>query len=81
MLTQDFILPTNGDWLALPLTSTFTVMNNVSNLSLHIRFGVSSTSLGFMIEPGDTMIAEETIYIRPPSVILGQFINTITVSR
>ena len=30
MLTQDFILPTNGDWLALPLTSTFTVMNNVS---------------------------------------------------
>ena len=65
MTTEDVVLQTNGNWTAIPLTTTATVLYNCAGVDIMLRFGIGSTSNGFKLKPCATMVIDETIYVRP----------------
>ena len=79
MLTEDFSLPSNGDWLVVPLTSSSTVIHNSSGVSVYIRTGALSSSKGLSLNPNEKLIVEETIYVRATSMTGSE--PTIVVMR
>ena len=79
MLTEDLQLPTDGDWLVIPLISAYTVVANTSHWDVLVRTGASSSSNGFTISPNEKAIFDETIYIR--ASVLTDNLPKITVMR
>jgi len=64
MLTEDLNLPVDGSWIAVVPITTDIVVHNASNRECLIRFGALSTSYGMPFEDGETIMADETVYIR-----------------
>ena len=79
MITEDFELPTNGDWLVIPLTSSQTLVSNTGGTEVSIRFGSSSQSLGFPLKASEKVVVDETIYLKT-SHFTG-FTSKIAVTR
>lgn len=79
MLTEDFSLPSNGDWLVVPLTSAQTVLHNSSGVSVYIRTGALSSSKGISLLPNEKVLVDETVYARATSVTGSE--PTIVVMR
>ena len=77
-LTEDFALPVNGDWLVIPFTSAQTSVSNMSGVDVYIRLGALSSSSGFILNPSNTIIADETVYVRATSVTGNQPIVVVT---
>ena len=67
MVTEDLALPDNGGWLVVPLTSSQTIVHNSSGVSVFIRTGALSNSIGISLRPDEKVIVDETIYIRATS--------------
>lgn len=67
-LTEDFSLPVDGSWLVVPYISTQTSVANTSGVDVFIRLGASSASQGFPLRPSETVLIDETVYIRATSV-------------
>ena len=78
MITEDFELPTNGDWLVIPLTSSQTLVSNTGGTEVSIRFG-SSHSIGFPLKASEKVVVDETIYVKS-SQFTG-FSSNIAVTR
>lgn len=72
MLTEDFSLPSNGDWLVIPKTSTQTSLSNTSGVDIFVRIGASSSSGGFIIQPSNMVVVDESLYAR------ARFVSTNT---
>ncbi len=64
MFTEDFYPPVDGTWLVLPLTSSQTSISNVGGTRLAMRFGALSTSEGFFFNEGDTVVVDQTVYLK-----------------
>lgn len=64
MLTEDFYPPLDGTWLVVPLISAQTTVSNVGGTRLAIRFGALSSSEGFLLHENETMVVDETLYIK-----------------
>ena len=64
MITEDFRVPTDGSWLGLPMISDHTIVHNGTHSEIYARFGSSSESYGIKIAEGDTIIVDETVYVR-----------------
>lgn len=64
MTTEDLLLPSDGSWLFIPLTTSSTMVFNNHGDDLLIRFGSTSTSSGFRLSPMDTIVCSESIYVR-----------------
>lgn len=67
-LTEDFNLPTDGSWLVIPFISAQTTIANMSGVDAYLRLGATSSSQGFILSPSQTVIIDETAYIRATSV-------------
>ena len=67
-LTEDFSLPVDGSWLVIPLTSAQTSVSNMSGVDVYIRLGALSSSSGFILNPSQTILTDETVYVRATSV-------------
>ena len=64
MLTEDIRLPEDGSWLAIePLTDQVIIHNDTGRECL-VRFGAASTSTGMPLVPDETLMVDETVYIR-----------------
>ena len=79
MITEDFELPSNGDWLVLPLTSSQTLVSNTGGTEVFIRFGSASTSIGFPLKASEKVVVDETIYVKS-SQFTG-FTSKVAVTR
>jgi len=64
MTTEDFELPTTGEWLVVPLTGTQVIVQNAGITPVKIRLGAGSNSSGMILEPKETVATSETVYIR-----------------
>ena len=71
-LTEDFALPIDGSWLVVPLTSSQTSVSNMSGVDVYVRLGALSSSSGFILNPSQTILTDETVYIRATSVTGNQ---------
>lgn len=67
MVTEDLTLPINGDWLVVPLISSQTIVHNSSGVSVFIRTGALSNSIGVSLLTDEKVIVDETIYVRATS--------------
>jgi len=81
MTTEDIALPSDSNWLAIPLTSDQTVIYNGSSLALYYRLGSTSTSYGMLFGKQETVIADETVYIRKQSNSYIDTLAKVTVTR
>lgn len=79
MITEDFSLPSNGDWLVVPLISAQTVLHNSSGVSVYIRTGALSSSKGISLLPNEKVLVDETVYARATSTTGSE--PTIVVMR
>lgn len=79
MITEDFSLPSNGDWLVVPLISAQTVLHNSSGVSVYIRTGALSSSKGISLLPNEKVLVDETVYARATSATGSE--PTIVVMR
>lgn len=79
MLTEDLPLPTNGDWLVVPLTSEITIIENTGLWDVYMRTGTLSTSSGFTVSPKEKYIMDETVYLR--ASVLTDNTPKVTVAR
>ena len=78
MRTEDFTVANGNDWLVIPLTSTMTVVCNIGETKLAFRVGNDSTSRGLILNPSETVILDETVYLR---IYEGVFIGAGAYSK
>lgn len=78
--TTDITIDFNDGWMAIPCTGTVVHIVRVARAEVVCRVGIASTSAGFLLKEGDTLKAEETVYVRP-LVYSGSDIATITVVK
>ena len=71
-LTEDFSLPADGSWLVVPFTSAQTSVSNMSGVDVYIRLGALSSSIGMVLNPSQTILTDETVYIRATSMTGNQ---------
>ena len=64
MTTEDIRLPEDGSWLELAPVDTDIIIHNDTGRECLVRFGAASTSSGMPLVPDETLIADETVYIR-----------------
>jgi hypothetical protein len=67
LLTEDITLPTDGQWLAVVATGATVIISEIRGApksKMLFRFGISSTSKGTVLQVGDSLAAEETIYVK-----------------
>jgi hypothetical protein len=81
MTTEDITLPSDNNWLAIPLTSEQTIIYNGSSLALYVRLGSGSTSNGMLFNKQETMVVDETVYIRRQSSSYIDTVAKVTVTR
>ena len=79
MTTEDFELPTTGEWLVVPLTGTQVIVQNAGQTPVKIRLGASSSSSGMVLEPKETVATSETVYVR--AVRLDKASYRVVVTR
>lgn len=65
MTTEDIPLQMDGSWLGIPLTSEQTILFNGSGMECYVRFGATSSSYGMLFANEQTLVVDETVYIRP----------------
>ena len=65
MITSTIILDRADDsWRSIVNTGEFMVLAGQTS-SFRLRFGISSDSEGMIINPGESLRVEETVYVRP----------------
>jgi hypothetical protein len=67
MLTEDIALQQDGSWIGIPLISEQTIVYNGSGMDCYVRFGAASSSYGMLLASEQTIVVDETVYIRPKS--------------
>lgn len=81
MLTEDILLPEDGSWIAIvPLGNDSFIQNDYTQDCL-IRFGALSTSYGSVFQSGDTIIVNETVYVRARNGIKPDTVGSLKVTR
>lgn len=80
MVQQDINLET-GVWNTIACTGTVLHILAVNNCDISVRFGANSTSQGFEMHPGDTMSANETVYVKVKREYLKNIPYMISVAR
>lgn len=80
MTTEDIPLQMDGSWLGIPLTSEQTILFNGSGMECYVRFGAGSTSFGMKLADEQTLVVDETVYVRPKNPIAGMQ-GSIRVTR
>lgn len=78
--TTDIDLDFDNGWLAIPCTGSVVHIVRIAKANIECRIGIASTSSGFVLKEGDTLKAEETIYVRPQLYNVGR-IARITVVK
>ena len=65
MVTETVVLDRDDDtWRSIVCTGNFLVIAGMTG-SIRVRFGITSTSEGILLEPGSSLQAAETIYVQP----------------
>lgn len=64
MVTESIIIDRAEGWRSLTMTGTVIHIASVIDNRVRVRLGISSTSEGFILNVGDTMSANETIYVK-----------------
>lgn len=64
MTTEDITVPQDGSWLGIPSLGGSTIIFNNTNKILIVRLGVTSVSEGMRLRPEQTMMFDETIYVK-----------------
>lgn len=80
MIQEDISLDT-GVWNTISCTGSALYILVVSNCDIAVRFGATSTSQGFEMHPGDTLSANETVYVKVKKEYLKNLPYMITVAR
>ena len=62
--TTDLTISGIDGWTAIVLTGTVINVTRITNANIEVKFGISSTSRGFVVNSGSTLKAEETFYAR-----------------
>jgi len=78
MTSEDILLPSNDDWVALVLTGTVIHIVEVEGSALWFRFGISSTSKGAKLDVGESLSVDETIYVKPLNKARNDVFITVT---
>ena len=65
MTTADMAIPQDGSWLGIPTLGGSTILYNASTQHLLVRLGSTSTSYGMKLFPDQTMMFDETVYVKP----------------
>lgn len=63
MVTQNIQVDRVDGWRSITCTGTVVHIAAVINSSIRVRLGIGSTSDGFVMEPGDSLSVNETLYV------------------
>lgn len=64
MLSEDIVIAANGVWVEIPLTSAMSIIHNKGVHDIMMRMGAASTSDGMIVSVGQTVVVDETCYVR-----------------
>lgn len=78
MTTEDITITHTEGWRAFVLVGSKLLISIVSGNGVYCRFGISSTSEGFKLYAGDTMVCDETIYVKDINTLASNTRLTIT---
>jgi len=68
MVTETIVLDhEDGTWRSITNTTNGLTIADISH-PIKVRFGISSTSDGIPLAPGDVLVAEETVYVQQLNV-------------
>ena len=82
MVTETIVLDRmDGSWRSVVNTGSYLVLAGMTG-KIRLRYGISSTSEGMLIDVDDVIIADETVYIQPINQKIkgGQYI-TVYVTK
>ena len=80
MTTSDILLERTDGWRSVTCTGTVIHLKGIYNMEIAVRFGISSTSSGFILKAGDELSANETVYIKLLSSINNEN-GSLTVTK
>ena len=78
MITDDITIDHTEGWRAFVLIGAKLLISIVSGNGVYCRFGITSTSEGFKLYAGDTMVCDETIYVKDINSLASNTKLTIT---
>lgn len=64
MITEHVVLNHAEGWRSITCTGTVVHIASVAYDRIRVRLGITSTGDGFIMEPGDTLKANETVYVK-----------------
>ena len=69
MVTETVVLDrADNSWRSIVNTGDYMVLAG-HNGPFRLRFGVNSTSEGMIVEKGESLKVEETVYVRPVTIV------------
>ena len=78
MTTEDITITHTEGWRAFVMTGTKIIVSVIRGNGILYRFGITSTSAGSLLKPEDTVLCDETIYIKDISGLANNSVITIT---
>ena len=81
MVTSDIVVLSSDGWVPITCTGTVVHILSVKNSDLNVKFGSSGSSDGLTLNPGDTLSASETIYVKSRKPYLASTPAVVTVSK
>lgn len=82
MTSVDINIPNDGSYHHVELTGTSMIVYNMSGTNVYFRYGAISTSAGMILEPQQSIMTDEDIYVKvsdQPTLNNQQF--TLVVSQ
>lgn len=64
MTTEHIAVDRDDGWRSIVCTGTVVHIASVVNNRIRVRLGIASVSDGFVMDAGDTLSANETIYVK-----------------
>ena len=71
MISTDFLIPLDGNYHQIELTSSSMIVYNTTGVRIKFRYGALSNSIGMILEPQQFISVSETIYIQAPTDYRG----------
>lgn len=80
MLSEDIVIISDGVWVTVPLITAKSIIYNKGPQEVTVRMGAASASGGIIIPIGQTVIVDETCYVRVKQTS-GVYSSTLVVTR
>ena len=81
MTTEDITIPRTGEYVLIEIVTTQMTITNISEVTMWLRFGSSSTSRGIPLKVDKSAIVDTDVYIAAEKAVQYNIDTKVAVTR